>query len=209
MYPVDDNEFRDLTVTKAVDAGSVTLSDGWSFWIPTDQPLRAKAGDSIRIYGAGLGMPVRGCFLNGEQVFYRTEAEDLRYRQEQMYGKDPQEWLARWDAGRSVWSVEMGGLGPGYEQVIQIAGAEVLRHLIELKWDFETPEAEYRTAFERDITQWSYTSPAISRLGLSGAQWGAAVGLAMRLYRVGPVGALGDPDIQARLIQVSKNFPQG
>ena len=29
---------------------------------------------------------------------------------------DAAEQLRRWDAGDSIWTVEMGGLGPGYEQ---------------------------------------------------------------------------------------------
>lgn len=30
--------------------------------------------------------------------------------------------LAAWDAGEPVWSCDMGGMGPGYEQCIQIMG---------------------------------------------------------------------------------------
>lgn len=30
-----------------------------------------------------------------------------------------EEALARWDAGETVFTAEMGGLGPGYEQAIQ------------------------------------------------------------------------------------------
>lgn len=30
---------------------------------------------------------------------------------EYFYGKDAIEWLKRWDANKSVWSVEMGVLG--------------------------------------------------------------------------------------------------
>ncbi len=35
--------------------------------------------------------------------------------------------LAAWDAGQIVPSIEMGGLGPGYEQTIQILAIEIMR----------------------------------------------------------------------------------
>lgn len=35
--------------------------------------------------------------------------------------------IENWDAGQPCWTVEMGGLGPGYEQVIQIAMVELVR----------------------------------------------------------------------------------
>ena len=37
-------------------------------------------------------------------------------------------YLGAWDAGTPVFSVEMGGLVPGYEQAIQITMFEILRH---------------------------------------------------------------------------------
>ncbi len=49
---------------------------------------------------------------------------------EQMFGIDATEWLRRWDAGETVWTVSLGGLGPEYEQCIQITGAEILRWLL-------------------------------------------------------------------------------
>ena len=37
------------------------------------------------------------------------------------------EALARWDRGWNVFTIEMGGLGPGYEQCIHIAVFELIR----------------------------------------------------------------------------------
>src|SRR5258708_1760951 len=37
--------------------------------------------------------------------------------------------LTAWDSGDTIWSVELGGLGPGYEQAIQIAAVEIARKL--------------------------------------------------------------------------------
>jgi hypothetical protein len=47
-----------------------------------------------------------------------------------LFGADAAEWLRRWDEGRSVWSIEMGGLGPGYEQCIHVTAAEILRYML-------------------------------------------------------------------------------
>jgi len=58
-----------------------------------------------------------------------------------------QEALAKWDAGETLTSIEMGGIGPGYEQAIQIAIFEYIRR----------------------------GHPGLSGLGLSGAQAVAAM----------------------------------
>lgn len=48
-----------------------------------------------------------------------------------LYPKSVKEWLEKWDSGESVWSVEMGGLGPEYEQCIHITAAELMRSLVD------------------------------------------------------------------------------
>ena len=128
----------------------------------------------------------------------------------ELYGADATEWLRRWDEGRSVWSVEMGGLGPGYEQAIQITGVEVLRHMLQEKYDY-TKWDEQQDVWQRDletVRKFGYANETIKKLGLSGAQWGAAVSLACCIYRRGPVDALTDQAIEDRKTQVSKNFPK-
>lgn len=37
------------------------------------------------------------------------------------------ELVSQWDSGETIWSIEMGGLGPGYEQAIQILAVEITR----------------------------------------------------------------------------------
>lgn len=37
------------------------------------------------------------------------------------------EALAAWDEGKIVTTVELGGLGPGYEQAIQVCAFEMIR----------------------------------------------------------------------------------
>ena len=46
--------------------------------------------------------------------------------------KTLRELLSQWDRGEAVWSVSMGGLGPGYDQAIQILVMEILRDFAEL-----------------------------------------------------------------------------
>lgn len=121
----------------------------------------------------------------------------------ELYGKDAADWLARWDAGGTVWSIEMGGLGPGYEQAIQITAAEVLRWLLTHKPDLDTTWETTRDKLNQEV---GYVDP-VKALGLSGAQWGAAVNIAASLYREGPRSIMTNPTLKDRHIQVSKTFP--
>jgi hypothetical protein len=121
----------------------------------------------------------------------------------EFYGADAADWLSRWDAGKLVWSVEMGGLGPGYEQALQITATRIVRWLVE-----HTPD---ETAFTEE--NWKVTRTriedgvSVEDLGLSGAQWGAAMNIALSLYRRGPSACLTDPQIEDRKIQISRHFP--
>lgn len=208
---INDAQFEDTTITSVraeADGWSVGHSHGFSFWVKSSSPVEPKVGMSARFYGKGIGFPVRGLFLEDQEVFYRTEAEDEEKREIDLYGADATEWLRRWDAGDTVWSISMGGLGPGYEQCIQITTAEVLRHLLERKYGPSTWED--RDAWETDrkaIENDAFANPRIDALGLSGAQWGAAMNLALQLYRRGPRGVMTDDRVKDRHIQVRRTFP--
>lgn len=126
-----------------------------------------------------------------------------------------QEALVLWDAGESVFSVEMGGLGPGYEQCIQILAFEFLRVLLAADWKIPDPfpdDGSEAQAAYRD--KWrALSDPVVTALdkqvgGFSGAQVGAAGSLAMATYRRGYRTALRDPEIKDRLIQVSRTWPR-
>lgn len=206
MYPNDD-QFEETTITKVShegDAWSIERADGWNMFIPSSSPVEPKEGMVARFYGKGIGFAVRGLFLDGQEVFYRTEVEDKRKHEIDLYGVDAADWLKRWDEGDTCWSIEMGGLGPSYEQCIQITVAEILRHLLERKYDRAT------WAEERDHKEIETTVLAnirISALGLSGAQWGAAMNLAFQFYRRGPLAVMTDEMIKDRHIQVQRTFP--
>lgn len=126
----------------------------------------------------------------------------------EFYGADAAEWLRRWDEGRIVWSIEMGGLGPWYEQCIQITAAEILRHLLDRKYDHTKWDDKEHWKRDRDeIEQYGHTNPVIKKLGLSGAQWGVACNLASNFYSMGPAKIMRDQRIEDRKIQVQRSFP--
>jgi len=140
----------------------------------------------------------------------RSEMEDyMNYEQEiELYGADAADWLKRWDEGKTVWSIEMGGLGPGYEQCIHITAAEILRHLLDRKYDPATWEDKDTWKRDRDeIEEYGYSNERINKLGLSGAQWGAALNLSAMFYRNGPIAVMKDERVKDRHIQVSSTFP--
>lgn len=211
MFPINDEDFEDVTIAKVepTDSGwMVERSDGWSIHIPAESPVTPYVGMQARFYSKGIGYAVRGIFLGGEKVFYRTENEEREYRQKENYGTDATDWLARWDSGRSVWSIEMGGLGPGYEQAIQITVAELVRIMLANKYDHSRWSEDSAWKDDRaTIRTAAFTCEAISNLGLSGAQFGAALSLASRIYMDGPIKVMNTESIKDRRIQVSKHFP--
>lgn len=103
--------------------------------------------------------------------------------------------LSEWDRGGRLWSVEMGGLGPSYEQCIQILAFEILR-------EFRDATADTRNA-ARDR--------AVARLDdafhFSTAQVSAATNLANVIQKRGYRAALESVEPE-RLIQVTRDFPR-
>jgi hypothetical protein len=211
-YPANDNQFEDKAITR-VEAQSdgtyaVTWDDGFSLWLGKDCPVIPKVGQIGRMYGHGIGSPVRGLFIDGVRVWYRTEAEEKEHREIQSYGADAADWLDRWDSDKGIWSISMGWLGPGYEQAIQVTTAEIVRWFLTNKpdvavWENRDIQRQVLDEMEAEVIE----SPAVKVLGLSGAQWGAAVNLAAMLYNKGPRSVMTDERVKDRHIQVSRRFP--
>jgi hypothetical protein len=210
-YPANDTEFQDEEITSVEKQSDGTYAIGcgaWHLWCGKECPVVPEVGQIARKYGKGIGAPVRGLFINGAKVWYRTDEEDKEHREIALYGRDATDWLERWDAGRSVWSIEMGGLGPGYEQCIQITAAEVLRHMLAAGYDHARWSDKDGWARDREaIRAASFKNKTIDNLGLSGAQYGAAVNLACQLYMHGPRKMMNTPEVKDRHIQVSRVFP--
>jgi hypothetical protein len=206
-YPENDSQFEEAkisSVKKYESSWCIERDDGWSFSVDSNSPVVPEVGMTARFYGKGIGYVVRGLYLDGKKVFYRSEEEQEKHFELETYGKDAQEWLNRWDEGRSVWSVSMGGFGPGYEQAIQIAAVEVVRFLLEKAYDASLwSNAEVWKGVSKEIETEMFNR--LDKLGLSGAQYGASVNLATVIYRQGPAYVKSAPS--DRQIQVSKNFP--
>jgi hypothetical protein len=199
-----DTDFEDVVIEAAeADSEGYTLTrkDGFSFFMP-ECGIIPKAGDTARFYGKGIGFPVRGLDINGQECFYRTKAEDEQKQKDDLYGKTALDMLSRWDEGRTVWSVEMGGLGPGYEQAIQILMMEIIRDNI-------------NDPLPDDKTWQVWGNTTVYRLdekigGYSGAQVGCAKQLAFQFLKFGPQYIFEDLEKQGkkdRQIQISKHFP--
>lgn len=212
IYPENDDQFSEHTIEKVTihESGDYTveIEDGLLTWVEDYEGGPPVVGKTIRLYSKGMGFPIRGVFIDGVRVRYFTEDEYFEKYKLDQFGASAQDWLDRWDAGKNVWSVEMGGLGPGYEQVIQITAAEILRKLLGYGPDFKFEEVskaqEWRYQFEKELLE----NEVIQNLnGVTGAQFGAAKNIAFVLFRHGPVDALSKGEVKDRLIQVNKDFP--
>lgn len=119
--------------------------------------------------------------------------------------------LKAWDAGDSVWSCDMGGLGPSYEQCIQIVGFEMLRAMLAdpvIDWDAVTGEQrqEKWSAYRDRIEAVPEVRDVIEKLQPTGAQFGAAMSLAAVFARNGYAKGMAMVP-EERRIQVRKDFP--
>lgn len=120
-----------------------------------------------------------------------------------------QECVKQWDKGEAVWSAELGGIGPGYEQTIQILLWEIMSRWGDrpLPKPLMTPEgARFPDAWEKHVDQ---VVRALDKdcLGFSGAQVGAAKGTAWQFMTHGYAEMMGKLE-QDRHILVSKNWPK-
>lgn len=139
-----------------------------------------------------------------------------------MYHKTVNEMLEAWDSGDSIWTIEMGGLGPGYEQAIQVMMVEFCRAGQDFKWP-EKAEGESDEQFQKrwvdekvsdrfgDLCD-AALKPIDKQLGgVTGAMYGAAKSIAAQFLRFGPAKALENAKAQGiedRLILVSSFMPQ-
>lgn len=122
-----------------------------------------------------------------------------------LYPETAKDALAAWDAGDTVFTIEMGGLGPGYEQAIQL----LIFELIRAQGDTPLPSSEEMKE------QWSrWHDEMIHKLdeknGFSGAQVGAAKHIAYIGMRDGwrkMLESMKSTDAD-RIIQVSNHWPQ-
>src|SRR3989304_666004 len=108
--------------------------------------------------------------------------------------------LKRWDSGQSLFTVEMGGLGPGYEQAIQVLVMEIVRGFV------DDPSLMDWNHFSRRVDRIASELDKDNRIGgFSGAQVGVAKNLAYHYLTKGWRATL--DECKDRLIQISKTWP--
>lgn len=131
------------------------------------------------------------------------------------------EMVEAWDNGDAVWSVEMGGLGPGYEQAIQVLMIETIRQALADGMVLPNPSPTDPDERNRVSEAFRVMADAVAHrvdkwpgCGFSGAQVGAAQSAAFMFLMRGPVEALKlyeaqkEKDGEDRLIQVSRTWPR-
>lgn len=112
---------------------------------------------------------------------------------------EAREQLSRWDAGDSVWLVSLGGIGPGYEQAIQVLLVEIVREAIGAR---PNTQGEWELVTQRVVSHHNETLG-----GLSGAQVGMAKNAAYLLLTRGWKSAV-DVAHADRRILVSNHWPR-
>ncbi len=111
--------------------------------------------------------------------------------------------MDKWDKGENVFTIEMGGIGPSYEQAIHIAVFEVIRELHNKKLpDVKTQQEKLQKVFD-DVLR---NNKKIKNLHISGAQAGAITEVAYKAMTIGWQEMLSTVPSD-RKIQVTKSFP--
>lgn len=146
MFPKNDLEFEIKTVTKVSEGGWFECDDGWSFGVKDDSPIKPKVGMEARFYGKGVGYTIRGLFLDGVEVYYKTideqRAEDEKRHEEYLAEKvrkllepinpEPQIEGFEWTDDMR----EISGFHAGYERACRKMVSQGC------KWWSEHPEAK-------------------------------------------------------------------
>jgi hypothetical protein len=148
-----------------------------------------------------------------ETIIHSTPAAIAQWRSRRdYYGADAAEWLRRWDEGALCWTISMGGLGPSYEQAIQILVAEIIRDNLNARIPQEGEKfGDWGDATVSRIDAKDPVTGQFAMGGYSGAQVGAAKSLAWHFLTNGPGQTLIDCDrhgIDDRRLMVSKFFPK-
>jgi hypothetical protein len=118
-----------------------------------------------------------------------------------------EEALAWWDAGKPVFTLELGGLGPGYEQCIHVLVFELIR-----KFKDEPLHDDNSRAY-RQIDAGVSPIDNKFKLELSGAQVGAAINFTLLVLREGWAKVVNLHESRCdkcggdRFIQVSRAWP--
>ena len=188
------------SVTEREGGYEISHNGGWVCWLGLEHGVTPGAGQTLTTWGKGIGFPIRGAAIGEQVAFYRSEADHAHRMKVESYGADAADWLRKWDAGESVWTITMGGLSAGYDQCINLLVAEFVRSLLKIAPEADDWSDDLGAQVDAACVE------AMNILGPSGAQYGVARSFAWALYKRGPVAVLEDaPD--DRRIQASKSYP--
>jgi hypothetical protein len=123
------------------------------------------------------------------------------------------EMIHKWDKGESVWTIERGGLGPGYEQALQVCMVEICRAALKMPRLGKETRNSY---WKRFVVMRNRVVKKLSDdcCGLSGEQVGAASDLAFRFVVSGIKKTFTSykkqrpDDYESSRILISKHWPK-
>lgn len=188
----EDTQFQDHIIAKVHGKGkncSVTMDDGWSFGVGVG-PVIPRVGQSIRLYGRGIGSRVRGLVIDGHTFFYRTEAEDQAEFSREVAQRKLEKWEA-YKAGLTEQEAAIAALPPVFQRRLK----RFMENAPETAWESQgyelaacqaalailaTCDTEaavqefYNLSWAEQITR----APELNTLGISGNQFGMACRLA-------------------------------
>lgn len=163
--------------------------------VPADSPIVPEVGMEA-IFVGGWGRPVRGLFINGVKVWYRTQAEEEAHRQE-LIERQHEEDRKRFEQRRPTLDAEFAALpepfqkwmqkfrdaNPDYRWKVESYDMTIARDAVKIANAFKTAgEIETFRAWD-----WKSQKAAVPDLdeGHSGNTFGMAVKMAW-LYKTEP-----------------------
>ncbi len=142
-----DLEFEENVIIK-VEKDSLELDNGFNIYYDfrSNKPT-PKVGDKIKIFGKGIGRPIRGVQINGNIIWYKTQKEmdrdHLRW-----ISKIKREYMLSYEKlmdeikdETEFMTIDISGFGGGYERGCQMglrAGEEWLKQHPDFKFDYRT-----------------------------------------------------------------------
>jgi hypothetical protein len=91
-FPENDDEFEDNIITSVEPYGDDEYGVGFGslHLVVKSTHIVPMIDDAMRTYGS-FGRPIRGVFINGEEIFYRTPQQQEMHNQKQLEEMNKQE----------------------------------------------------------------------------------------------------------------------
>jgi len=114
------------------DYWGLRFADGWWFSIPKiKHPEEPAVGSPVRLYGEGLGLPVRGIEIGSRTVYYRTKEEEAE-RHRNWVADQKAERKAHYEANRVDYDKRVGALPEPFQKRID----RFIRNQPEFPWEY-------------------------------------------------------------------------